>query len=123
LIARRFPRAAQPLFSALATTLAPLLAVANTGSFHLAWDGSAIIIEQGAWDGVDLVAVQTAVTDAVTQTDQLTAKDALASLSLWEEAIFRVFLDLVNENRTALGKSTLSAGAFFTLVKTKIDTL
>ena len=123
MIARRFPRATRPLLSALATTLAPLLAVANAGSFHLAWDGSAVIVEQGAWDDVDLVVVQTAVTNAVIQTDQLTAKDALASLSLWEEAIFRVFLDLVNENRTALGKSTLSAGAFFTLVKTKIDTL
>ena len=123
MIPKHFPRPARPYLPALQSTLVPFLVVANAGSFHLAWDGTQAVIEQGSWDGVDLAAVQAVVDAAPVWSTTLTAKDVLNILPLWEEAIFRVFLGLINENRAALGKSTLSAGAFFNLVKTKIDTL
>lgn len=113
----------QPHFTSLSSALAPLLTVANAGGFHLFWSDGVLTIEQGDWSGVNFAAIQTAVDAAPAWTEALTAKDVLTVLTLWEEAIFRVLLDLINGNRTALGKATLSAGAFFNLVKTKIDTL
>ena len=116
---RSFSRATPPHRESILRRLAPFI---QDQAFYVELGEGEVKITC-EWTGISDSDIQTAVDTAPLWTPALAAKEVVSGLTLWEEAIFRVFLDLINENRAALGKSTLSAGAFFNLVKTKIDTL
>lgn len=67
-------RATEPHLPTLAGTLAPLLSVANSGSFHLRYAGGQVLIEQASFSGVNQTSVQNAVAAAPTRTAALDAK-------------------------------------------------
>lgn len=123
--ARTYARATAPHLGSLASTLAPLLAVANAGSFHLRHANSAVIVEQGSFAGVDHAAVQNAVTAAPEHSDKLDAKAEADRMGLFERAAFLTLLDYVNEvraNPTAL-LATKTSAQFRSDIKAKVDSL
>lgn len=118
-------RVTPPHLATLATLLAPLLALASAGSFHLRYDSGAVVIEQGSFTGVNVAAVQAAVAAAPADSDVLNAKEIIDELPVWQRAFFLTLLDQINVLRT---QPTTTFGAVtpaqaWTAVKAKIDTL
>jgi hypothetical protein len=109
----------------LGTALAPLLAVANAGSFHLRVAGASVVIEQGSFAGVDLAAVQNAINAAPDDTDRNRAKDLIDAWPIELKALLLVLIDELNRLRT---QPTTAFGAItpaqaIAAVKAKADTL
>lgn len=95
-------RATAPHIPTLATTLTPLLAVANAGSFFLRYQVGTVIIEQGSFANVDAAAVQAAIAAAPAATTQLDAQVAIDALPIIEKAIVLAIIDQLNVIRAAL---------------------
>jgi hypothetical protein len=127
--ARIFPRASEPDLTALNATLRPLLPVTpSTGDFNSSWDGNAnVVVLYGDWSGVDLQAVQNAITACVQRTYRTDAKVYIDNMDTPLKAAFLVILDEVNTIRTKTGVLPIGAARtqnqFFQAIKDKIDTL
>jgi len=107
----------------LATALQPLMAVANAGSFHLALTTGGVTIEQAAWTGVDLAAVQAAVTAAPDDSALLRDQDKIAGIPVWEKAMILTLLDLINVERARHAAAAITPLQFIAAAKTKAGTL
>lgn len=77
LAVRVISRATEPHLATLAGTLAPLLSVANAGSFHLRYGNGQVVIEQESFTGVNLTQVDAAVAAAPERTAALEAKSEI----------------------------------------------
>lgn len=125
LAVRAVARATEPHLPTLAAALAPLLAVANAGSFHLRYQTGAVIIEQGSFAGCDLAAIDAVVAGAPTDTDAL---DAKTDVDNWPKPI-RALVKLIVIELNRLRQSPTTTFAAYTeqqvtdAIKTQIDTL
>lgn len=122
---RSVARATEPHGPALAAALAPLLAVANAGSFQLRYQSGKVIIEQGSFAGCDLAAIDAAVAAAPVVTDALNAK---ADLDDWPKPL-KALVRLIVKELNRLRQNPSTAFAAFTeqqvidAIKTEIDGL
>lgn len=118
-------RVTQPHIPSLAGALAPLLAVANAGSFLLRWTGSSVVIEQNSFAGVNTTSVQNAVAAAPAHTDALAAKDDVDN---WPKPL-RALVRLIVLELNRLRQNPTTAFAAFTeaqvlmAIKNEIDGL
>lgn len=94
------PRATVPHGATLATMLAPLLAAANAGSFHVRYQGGAVQIEQESFAGVDQPAVAAAVAAAPVSTPSLEAQSTIDGWPPELKALFLLLVDQLNILRT-----------------------
>lgn len=122
---RSVNRATAPHLPSLATTLAPLLTVANAGSFHLRWTGSAVQIEQGSFVGVNTTLVDAAVAGAPVHTDALAAK---FDIDNWPKPLLAlVRLITIELNRLRQNPSTTFAAftqaQVIAAIKAEVDNL
>ena len=117
------PRATEPHLPTLAATLAPLLAVATCGSFHLHYDGKAVVIEQATFDRVNRAAVDAAVAAAPDRTARLDVKAELDAISPFLKVVILGLLDLINTERAQHGRSQITPEQAWTQLKTKVDVL
>jgi hypothetical protein len=118
-------RATQPHIPTLAGTLAPLLAVANAGSFHLRYSSGVVVIEQNSFAGVNTTSVQNAVASALAHTDALAAKDDVDNWPKPLRALVRLIVTELNRLRT---QPTTAFAAFteaqvLAAIKAEIDGL
>ena len=123
---RSVTRATQPHLPTLAGSLAPLLAVANCGSFGLRYETGRVVIEQGSFSGCDLTAIDAAVAAAPTTSAYLDAKNDIDNnVPLWARGWFLALLDQINVLRTQPSTtfSAITVNQAITAVKAKIDTL
>jgi hypothetical protein len=118
-------RASIPDLPTLATTLAPLLAVAGGGAFAVSYQGGAILIEQAAFTNVDVPAVEAAVAAAPVTVAALGSKRIIDDLPVWQRAFFLTLLDQINQLRTAptTAFAAVTPTQAWNAVKNKIDTL
>lgn len=116
-------RATQPHLPTLADTLAPLLAVANAGGFHLRYQAGQVVIEQASFAGVNLTSVDAAVTAAPEHSDALDAQTEADAIPLLMRAALLTMLDLVNVERARHSAATVTQSAYVTAVKAKVDAL
>jgi len=122
---RRIARAAAPDLAALQATLRPLLAVANAGSFTLTYQNGEVVIEQGAFTGVDMAAVTAAVAAAPDTTPYTEAKADVDRLPLVHKAIVLLLLDQLNtlrQNPVAV-LPVITEAQVWTALKNKVDQL
>lgn len=117
------PRATEPHLPTLAATLAPLLAVATCGSFHLHYDGKAVVIEQATFDRVDRAAVEAAVAAAPARTAQLDAQAELDAVPDILRVAVLGLLDLINVERAQHGRSQITPQQVWTQLKAKVATV
>lgn len=125
MVMRVVSRATQPHMLTLAGTLAPLLAAANAGSFHLRWQDGSVIIEQNSFTGVNTAQVDAAVAAAPAHTASL---DAKANVDAWPvelKAAFLVVMDEVNRVRTqpTTAFAAYTAAQFMNAIKNRVDTI
>lgn len=125
LAVRSVARATEPHLVSLATTLAPLLAVANAGSFHLRWTGSAVLIEQESFAGVNTASVDAAVASAPARTSAL---DAKADIDNWPKPILALVRLIVIELNRLRQNPTTTFSAFtqaqvIAAIKAEVDNL
>lgn len=104
---RAVVRATAPNLPALAATLAPLLAAANAGSFHLGYQAGQVLIEQASFTGVNTASVDAAVAAATADTDYLRAKDDIDQWGKPLQALVRLIV--VELNRLRQNPSTTFA--------------
>jgi hypothetical protein len=124
-VRQTFPRATEPDLTALAVTLAPLLAVAAAGAFSLSWDGANVAIEQGSFTGVVTASVQSAVTAAPLRTVLTDVDHYIDAMSFSERANYLTILDQVNTIRAALPVPlvAITPAQYITAVKAKAAAL
>ena len=117
-------RATIPDLPTLAATLAPLLAP-GAGAFALSYQGGAVVIDQAAFTGVDVPAVQSAIAAAPVMSAVVGSKRIIDELPVWQRAFFLVLLDQVNTLRTQPSTTfaAVTPAQAWTAVKNKIDTL
>jgi hypothetical protein len=120
---RSFTRATLPHIPTLAASLAPLLAAASAGSFHLLYEKGQVFIEQASFTGVNLTSVQTEVTNAPAWTERADAKNEADRMSLLLRGAFLTMLDLVNAERARHSVAALTPAQFMASVKSKVDAL
>lgn len=125
MVTRIVARGSAPYLPALAATLAPLLALANAGSFHLSYQNNAVYIEQGTFAGVDVAAVDAAVAGAPVWTQALEDKQFVDDLPKWHKAIVLTLLDQINTLRTqpATVFGAVTPAQAWAAVKAKYDSL
>jgi hypothetical protein len=118
-------RVTQPHIPTLAGTLAPLLAVANAGSFTLRYGNGVVVIEQGSFTGVNQASVESAVAAAPEHSEALEDKRVIDDLPKWHKALFLTTLDQINVLRqTPLAVlSAITPSQAWNAVKTKYDSL
>lgn len=122
---RSVARASEPHLASLATVLAPLLAVANAGSFHLRWTGSAVIIEQASLTGVNLANVDAAVAAAPVRTSAL---DAKSDIDGWPKSLLAltrliaIELNRLRQNPTTVFPAFTQAQVI-DAIKAEVDSL
>jgi len=122
---RSVNRATAPHLPTLAATLAPLLTVANAGSFHLRWTGSAVQIEQASFTGVNTTSVDNAVAAAPVYTDALAAKSEIDN---WPKPVLAL-VRLITIELNRLRQNPTTTFAAFTqaqviaAIKTEVDNL
>jgi predicted trehalose synthase len=125
LAVRVISRADMPHLTTLAGTLAPLLSVGNAGSFHLRWTGSAVVIEQAHFIGVNTASVDAAVLAAPSHTPALEAK---AEIDAWPKPLkaltrlIAVELNRLRQNPTTVYPA-LTEAQVIAAIKTEIDGL
>lgn len=122
---RSVARATPPHLPTLAATLAPLLAVANSGAFHLSYQAGALLIEQASFSGVNTTAVDAAVGAAPAHTDALAAK---AEIDNWPKPLLALTrLITIELNRLRTQPSTTFAAftqaQVITAIKAEVDNL
>lgn len=123
LVIRSVSRATQPHLPSLAATLAPLLAVANAGSFHLSYQSARVLIEQGSFAGCDLTAIDAAVAAAPVQSDLLDVKAAVDALPTIQKAILLSIIDAINVERAQHGRAAITPAMALASIKAKADSL
>ncbi len=123
--ARVVPRGTAPHLPTLASTLTPLLAVANAGGFTLRYDTGKVVIEQASFSGVDTVAVDAAVAAAPAATPQLDAQAWVDALPIEMKAIVLTLLDEINILRThaAIGLAARTPTQAVNAIRAKAGTL
>ena len=90
---RTFQRVGSPVhIASLTRTLAPLLAVANAGSFHIRQQRNEVVVSQKNFNGVDLVAVQAAVSSEAEDSAELNVMEEMKT-----DVKFRALAVLVGE--------------------------
>lgn len=117
------PRATAPHLPTLAATLTPLLAVANAGSFFVRYQNGNVLIEQGAFTGVDVPAVQAAVAAAPVTSAQLDAQADIDALPMIEKAIVLTIIDQLNVLRNFHALAAITPAQAIAAVRTKAGTL
>jgi hypothetical protein len=120
MLIRVVSRETEPHLISLAVTLAPLLAVANSGSFHLRYQSGVVIIEQSSFHGVNLSAVDAAVLAAPAHTSVLAAKAWIDTLDPALDAILVALVKLLNTERAQHGRPALTRAAFLQLAKDEL---
>lgn len=122
---RSFPRATAPYAPSLGTALAGII----PGSFHLSYNGSAVVIEATDWTGVDLNAVQAQVDAAPADAASLHTKAAVDNTqglaACLVEAMTRALLPVLNDARQnpTTVRSAITADQARTNLKAQIDVL
>lgn len=122
---RSIARADMPHLATLAATLAPLLAVANAGAFHLRYQAGQLVIEQDSFVGVNTTAVDAAVAAAPTSTPAL---DAKTDIDNWPKAML-AFARLVTIELNRLRQNPTTTFTAYTqaqvlaAIKAEVDNL
>lgn len=129
MVERRIARSTQPHLPTLAATLAPLLAPANAGAFHLRYEaklsGSEVVIEQESFSGVNLTSVDNAVAAAPAHSSALDDKLTIDDLPKWHKAIVLCIIDQLNVVRQSPSTTfaAITTTAAWNAIKAKYDTL
>jgi hypothetical protein len=125
MVMRVVPRSTPPHMPTLAGTLAPLLALANAGAFHLRYQNGAVLIEQNSFANVNTAAVDTAVANAPVHSAALDAKTDLDNWPKPLKALVRLIvveLNRLRQNPTAVFPAFTEAQVL-TAIKNEIDGL
>lgn len=122
---RAVARATPPHLPTLAVSLAPLLAVANSGAFHLRYQGGQVLIEQASFSGVNTTAVDAAVVGAPEPSVSL---DAKSDIDNWPKPLLALVRLIVIELNRLRQNPTTTFAAFtqaqvIAAIKTEIDNL
>jgi hypothetical protein len=120
MLVRKVARASQPHLSTLADSLRPLLAVANSGSFHLRYENGSVVIEQNSFTGVE-----SAVASAPAHTEALDVKAQIDAMPMLLQACFLLCLDEFNRLRQQPSTAfpVITKAQFLAAIKAKVDGL
>ena len=121
--ARTYPRASAIDTPSLADAIRAHMTAAGQPSFYLSWDGSAVVLEAFALDGVNDATVQAAVDAAPAPSNKLSVKRWVDEMPAPEKAAFLTILDGVNLIRSKLSPplAAITPAQFLNAIKAKAD--